>query len=189
LLDDPGSPQHTFFRAQLVCERGLDMQASRSITVATLTYRQYVELREIRMQLEGLAAERAVANITEDDIAELEAAHKRLVAAEASGEWREAVRANWHFHFMLFRKAEMPELLAILEGIWLRNGPLMNFLYPHAKPTYAKRHQHLNVIDGLRKRSAARVRAAIQADLDEGGKSLMLYLQRLEEEQLAAAQA
>ncbi|MGF7162981.1 DNA-binding GntR family transcriptional regulator [Rhodoligotrophos appendicifer] len=174
---------------QLVCERGLDMQASRSITVATLTYRQYVELREIRMQLEGLAAERAVANITEDDIAELEAAHKRLVAAEASGEWREAVRANWHFHFMLFRKAEMPELLAILEGIWLRNGPLMNFLYPHAKPTYAKRHQHLNVIDGLRKRSAARVRAAIQADLDEGGKSLMLYLQRLEEEQLAAAQA
>ncbi len=33
----------------------------------------------------------------------------------------------------------MPELLAILDDIWMRNGPLLNFLYPHAPPTYPGR--------------------------------------------------
>lgn len=171
---------------QLVCERGLEMEAARSITVASLSYRQYIELREIRMHLEGLAAERATANVTDSDIAELERFHQELVAAEKAERWREAVRANWEFHFLLFRRAEMPELLAILEGIWLRNGPLMNHHYPYAKPFYKELHQHLNVIAALKQRKPKAVRQAMQADLEEGGRSLIEYLRQIEEQEPAA---
>ena len=165
---------------QLVRERGLDMHAGRSITVAQLSLAQYLELRTIRLQLEGLAAEQAATRISDDIIDQLEAIHEQLVTAEAAGNWREAVRTNWLFHHTLYQAAAMPELLAMIEGMWLRNGPLLNYQYPHAKPTYAGRHQHLNVLDALRTRQRRNVREAIQADMMEGGALLVKLLQRIE---------
>ncbi|BBK42565.1 GntR family transcriptional regulator [Allostella vacuolata] len=165
---------------QLVRERGLEMHAGRSITVARLSLAQYLELRTIRLMLEGLAAETAATRIGPDGIATLAAAHEELVAAERAGRWRAAIRANWRFHHTLYRAAAMPELLALLEGLWLRNGPLLNYLYPHAMPTYAGRHRHLEVLDALARRDAVQVRAAIQADTIEGGRLLVQLLEDME---------
>jgi DNA-binding GntR family transcriptional regulator len=165
---------------QLVRERGLEMSTGRQITVAELTLAQYLELRKIRLLLEPLAAEAAVTRITGADIDRLAGIHGELVAAEAAGDWHTAVRANWLFHFGLFRLAEMPELLGILEGIWLRNGPLLNYLYPDAAPTYPGRHQHEILLDALRARDAAGVRGAMRADLIEGGSRLLALLEGIE---------
>jgi DNA-binding GntR family transcriptional regulator len=148
--------------------------------VAELTLAQYLELRRIRLLLEGLAAEAATKNITDAAIKQMASAHKSLIAAEKSKNWREAVRANWLFHSTVFKYAKMPELLAILETIWLRNGPLINYQYPHAPPSYKGRHQHLNVLDALRERQPKKVSAAIQADMIEGGQPLIALLERLE---------
>ena len=134
---------------QLVRERVLDMQAARSIEVARLTSRQYQELRAIRLLLEGFAAERAATRISDAEISKVREYHETLATAERDQAWRTAVEANWHFHHTIYQAAQMPELLGMIETIWLRNGPLLNMLYPRAVPTYSGRHQHLNVIDGL----------------------------------------
>lgn len=165
---------------QLVSERGLDMHAGRSITVARLTLAEYLELRTIRIQLEGLAAYEATTRIGKTELAALDKAHKDLVGAEAAGDWREALEANARFHHGLSAAAGMPLLLAMIEGIWLRNGPLLNHLYPDAHPTYPGRHQHLNVLDALRRREPDGVREAIQADMIEGGAGLVRLLERME---------
>lgn len=165
---------------QLVRERGLDMHAGRSITVARLSLAQYMELRTIRLQLEGLAAEEAARRASDADIRRLEQIHKQLLAAEAEGDWRQAVRTNWRFHHTLYQAAGMPELLAIIEGMWLRNGPLLNLQYPDARPIYPGRHQHLNILDGLRAKDPAAVREAIKADTLEGGARLVELLERIE---------
>lgn len=174
---------------QLVRERGLEMHAGRSITVARLTLAQYLELRTIRLMLEGLAAETAALRMTDGGIAELAGVHSDLIAAETAGRWRDAIRANWRFHHTLYRAAGMPELLALLEGLWLRNGPLLNYLYPHAMPTYAGRHQHLEVLDALARRDAAGVRAAIQADTIEGGIRLIRLMEDMEAGRIALIEA
>lgn len=174
---------------QLVRERGLEMHAGRSITVARLTLAQYLELRTIRLMLEGLAAETAALRMTDVGIAELAGVHSDLIAAETAGRWRDAIRANWRFHHTLYRAAGMPELLALLEGLWLRNGPLLNYLYPHAMPTYAGRHQHLEVLDALARRDAAGVRAAIQADTIEGGIRLIRLMEDMEAGRIALIEA
>jgi DNA-binding GntR family transcriptional regulator len=165
---------------QLVRARVLDMQASRSIAVARLSAAQYEELRSIRMLLEGLAAERATTRISKADIANLKKYHQALAAAERGRRWREAVQVNWQFHHTLYKAADAPELLEMIETIWLRNGPLLNMLYPHATPTYPGRHQHLNVIDGLIARNPEAVKRSIQADLMEGGARLLQLLQDIE---------
>jgi DNA-binding GntR family transcriptional regulator len=161
---------------QLVRERVLDMRAARSIVVARLSSAQYQELRAIRLLLEGFAAEQATMRISDAAIAELRGHHDVLVAAERDGEWRKAVEANWHFHNTIFRAAALPELQAMIETLWLRNGPLLNILYPRAVPTYRARHQHLNVIDGLVARDPQAVKQALQDDLMEGGARLIALL-------------
>jgi DNA-binding GntR family transcriptional regulator len=165
---------------QLVRARALNMQASRSIEVARLSASQYEELRSIRILLEGLAAERATTRISKADIANLRKYHQLLVAAERGGRWREAVRVNWQFHYTLYKAADAPELFEMIETIWLRNGPMLNMLYPHAPPTYPGRHQHLNVIDGLVARNPEAVKQSIRADLLEGGARLLQLLQDIE---------
>ncbi len=161
---------------QLARERGLEIEPNRAVTVATLSLAQYLELRRIRLELEGLAAAAAAAHVREVDIAELTRVHAALMTAEAQADYPGAVRANWHFHHLLYRIAAMPELLGIIETIWLRNGPLLNYQYPHAPPTYAGRHRHLDVIDALRARDAAAIRAGIVADTVEGGARLLALL-------------
>ena len=166
---------------QLVRERALRMEAAKSITVAGLTLDQYLELRTVRMELEGLAAEAAAMRIGPDAIGALAEAHEALVAAEAAGDAPAANRANWRFHHGIHRAAAMPELLAIIEGIWLRNGPTLVHLYPHAPPTYPGRHRHLDVLDGLRARDPVATRDALAADMIEGGAGLVRRLRELEE--------
>ncbi len=165
---------------QLVRERVLDMDAGRSIAAAPLTLAQYLELRTIRMQLEGMAGEAAARNITPAQLRKLAELHKALLKAQDDRDWPGAVRINWKFHHAVYSAARMPELLALIEGIWLRNGPMLNLQYPDAAPAYDGEHQHLAVMEGLRLRDPAKVRAAIQADTIEGGRAFVKLLERID---------
>jgi DNA-binding GntR family transcriptional regulator len=165
---------------QLVRERVLDMDAGRSIAAAPLTLAQYLELRTIRMQLEGMAGEAAALNITPAQLRRLAELHKALIKAQDDRDWPAAVRINWQFHHGVYSAARMPELLALIEGIWLRNGPMLNLQYPDAAPTYDGEHQHLAVMEGLRQRNPAKVRTAIQNDTIEGGRAFVKLLERID---------
>ena len=172
---------------QLVRERALTLQTSRSLTVPRLSATQYLELRQIRLELEGLAAARAATQVSARDIAALAKLHDRLLKAEETGNAAEAVRSNWHFHARLYEAAAMPELFHLIQGLWLRNGPLLTYLYPHAAPRYPGRHRHLDVLEALRARDGAGVRAAVQADMIEGGTALLRLLQDLDAGRLSEA--
>lgn len=165
---------------QLVRERVLVMDAGRSISAAPLTLAQYLELRTIRLQLEGMAGEAAARQVTPAQLRRIEDHHRALMKATEDGDWPEAVRTNWQFHHAVYAAARMPELLALIEGLWLRNGPMLNLQYPDAVPTYADRHQHLNVIEGLRERDPAKVRQAIVDDTIEGGRRFVARLERID---------
>jgi DNA-binding GntR family transcriptional regulator len=172
---------------QLVRERVLRQDAARSITVAGLTLDQYLELQTIRAELEGLAAEAAALRIAPEAIEDLAAHHVALATAEAREEGAAANRANWAFHQGLYRAAGMPELLLIIEGLWLRCGPLHAYLYPDAVPAYPGRHRHLDILDALRARDMVATRKALEADLTEGGVNLVALLDRMEKAAAGAA--
>jgi DNA-binding GntR family transcriptional regulator len=166
---------------QLVREGGLEMRSGQTINVVKLSRARYLELREIRFLLEGLATEKATPLMTPAMIAELDTLHARLIEAERTGDYEEATLTNYQFHFLIYRGSGIIDLVAILEGIWLRLGPLLKLLYPHAPPTYAVRHQHLNVLDALRNHDAALARHAILADIIEGGKAMIDLLEQIDD--------
>jgi DNA-binding GntR family transcriptional regulator len=166
---------------QLVRERVLRQEAARSITVAGLTLDQYLELQTIRAELEGLAAEAAALRIAPEAIEALAACHVALATAEAQEAGAAANRANWAFHQGLYHAAGMPELMLLIEGLWLRCGPVHGYLYPDAVPSYPGRHRHLDILDGLRARDMVATRKALEADLTEGGANLVALLDRMEQ--------
>jgi DNA-binding GntR family transcriptional regulator len=174
---------------QLVREGGLEIRSSQAITVANLSLSRYKELREVRLLLEGLATEKATPLLSAADHARLEQAHSELVKAEAEGDSEAATLANFQFHFGVYRASQMSDLVTILEGVWLRNGPLLKYLYPHARPTYPGRHQHLNILDALKRRDAAAARQAVQDDMIEGGAGLVALMGKLESGEVGVVEA
>lgn len=170
---------------QLVRERVLVMDTGRSIAAAPLTLAQYLELRTIRLQLEGMAAAAAAQHASAAQIRRLEEFHATLMKATAEGNWPLAVRANWQFHRAVYEAGRMPELLALIEGLWLRNGPMLNLQYPNARPSYAGRHQHLVVVEGLREHDPDKTRQAIVDDTIEGGASFVALLERIDRGEMA----
>lgn len=171
---------------QLAHEGAIEIRPRYYIRVRRLTATEFTEIRDIRMTLEPLAAERALPHVDDAVIDQLAASHAALVQAEATGDWPTALQTNFDFHFGLYSRSGMPTLTEVLEGLWIRIGPLLSDLYPNAHPTYAERHQHLNVLDALRARDSYALREAIRMDLIEGGRALRQHL--LDYETAAAQQ-
>ena len=163
---------------QLVREGGLEMRTGSAIRVTRLSLGDYLELRRIRHPA-GRARGRG-------SRAARDAGRHRRPRPHITNGWCGRRRPatgprRWKpisaSTMRMWALAGMPNLLGILEGIWLRNGPLVSLLYPDAKPSYTGRHQHLNVLDGLAARRPAQVRKAVRGDLVEGGRGLVRLLE------------
>lgn len=166
--------------AQLSRDGAIEVKPRYFVRVRRLDLTEYLEIRDIRLNLEPLAAERALPHITSSDIAELTNAHRRLIEAEQRQDWQIAVQCNFEFHFGLYWRAPMPNLISILEALWVRIGPLLSELYPDAHPTYAERHQHENILTALRTGDVYGLREAIRQDLIEGGRKLLRQIEAKE---------
>ncbi len=165
---------------QLLREQALEVTSSQSFQVPRPSFQRYADIRELRLRLEPLGAEKAARLISPAEIDVIEAAHHALVDAERRGDWRDAVYQNYVFHLGICRAAGMPSLTKILESLWLQSGPTLNLLYPHAAPRYAGEHQHVRVLRALRERDGQAAGDAIRADLEEGGAALVVLLKDID---------
>ncbi|MES2532759.1 MAG: GntR family transcriptional regulator [Pseudomonadota bacterium] len=165
---------------QLVRDRALEMKEGYFIRVRRLSLAEYIELRDIRLSLEPLAAERAIPNLDAAAIKQLTESHRLLMRAEKTKDYRAALQHNFDFHFGIYRRSGMPQLTELLDRIWVQVGPMLNFLYPAGHPTYDAEHQHVNVLRGLQQRDATLLRTAIEQDLIEGGRAFVRVLEEIE---------
>lgn len=165
---------------QLIRDGAVEAKPHSYFRVRKLSVAEYLERREMRLLLEPLAARRAVERITDAQVETLAEIHATLVAAEAAHDYVTAVRANFDFHFGLYRCSAMPQLIGTLENLWIQHGPMLNHLYPHGHPTYDGRHQHVNILDALVRRDETALCLGVHEDLVEGGRAFLRHLQELE---------
>ncbi len=170
---------------QLVAERVLSVGLGRTITVPLLTRAQFLELRVIRVVLEGMAAEAAARHAKPGLADELEAIHRQLDDAKIARNARQATIQNRAFHFRLYETAALPALYGMIENIWLRTGPYHRYIFadpskhifdnPGGKRAQPQ-HAHRRVIAGLRAGRPADVRLAIEADILSGDPIILPQL-------------
>jgi DNA-binding GntR family transcriptional regulator len=169
---------------QLVSSHALEMKPAHSVTVPVLTKELYLEIRSLRIVLEGMAVELAAQRISRAEIKKLRDIHNSFTQAKKNGNYKTALERNQVFHFELCKASKMPLLLALIEILWLRIGPSLNLIYPPTSPEPEPdgKHYHILILEALSARDTARARSAIEKDLIYGGARLLEYLQQGEKE-------
>jgi len=114
---------------RLVAEQALEVGPSRTIRVPSMTVSQFREITRIRINLEGLATEVASELISDDDIrkvAKLDSDFsKEMTRNQPDGS--RLINLNKELHFSVYRASNMPMLLQLIEALWLRIGPILNY--------------------------------------------------------------
>jgi Transcriptional regulators len=161
---------------RLVSEQGLELKSGRFVCVPALSLSRYMEVRTIRIALEGLAAEIAAANATAEDAKHLIELHEQFDAAERAHDVAAALRHNREFHFALYRLSGMDMLIGQIESLWVSMGPILNLFYAEVKHDYLGAAEHLAVIAALRAHDGPAARTAITQDIIRGGEGIIRYL-------------
>lgn len=155
---------------QLVHQGVLVMRSPRDIRVARIGRQEYLEIRDIRIELEGMAAAAAVPKATESDIQRLQELITLNEQALQAGRTVDAVMLNQQFHFEYCRLAAMPNLLEILRALWLKMGPLIAQSYEAGGRDMVEHHYPL--IQAFKNKDARAARLAVQNDIIGGGRTI-----------------
>ncbi|MCH5487738.1 GntR family transcriptional regulator [Pseudomonas syringae] len=155
---------------RLVAEQALEMSANRYIRVPILTVSQFREITSIRLNLEGQAAGQAASLATPQALVQIEAIHEEFCRefGQSAPDESRLIALNKQLHFAIYDQADMPILLKIIESLWLRIGPILNYDLRSGNERVVQRVQashHSAMVDALKKRDPGAASHSLQNDI------------------------
>ena len=160
---------------RLLAEQALTVVSGRSVGIPALTRDRLVDLRRVRREIEPLAAAWAAARIGAPDLRRLDELVQRMQVAAGDKDGRRFVPANHDFHFTLYRAAESPALLSIIESLWLQIGPYFHLLRA-SENWHAANAAHRAILTALRRQDGEAAAAALRRDIDAAAATLETLL-------------
>ena len=162
---------------QRLCAAGaLTIENARTICVPRLNIETYREILKIRLELEPMAAREAAYRMSNKEIERLDGVMADHLEAIKAGEAHRTLTANTDFHMSIYRASEQAVLFGIIEGLYLRVGPTLNWLFPQYCGSLAGHQAHRSAIDALRRRDGSALAQAIRDDLLHGSSYLLRLL-------------
>ncbi|MDA9547608.1 MULTISPECIES: GntR family transcriptional regulator [unclassified Bradyrhizobium] len=165
---------------RLVVERALKMLPNHRVIVPETTIDEFLEIRRVRILLEGEAAALACQYVSPDVIASLKRIHEKIKSLSGNKQ-RQFWALNQEFHFTVYEAAKSPLLLSMIESLWLQIGPVFNHIPINLTSEGARGHHR--IIAALSAGDAKAARAAITEDLMKGGDRIIAAL--IQDKQLA----
>ena len=162
---------------RLEIEHALVAKSNRTLGVPEMTYTSLIELRDVRVALEGLAAEKAAAYITPAEIANVDRWYRDLERAAKAGNHNDYMHANWSFHSEIYRASRSQLLVSLIEPTWMRIGPYVRHMLPDRKSLIVSLDNHLDALRALERRDSAAARNAIAQDIIDSAEGLARSLQ------------
>jgi DNA-binding GntR family transcriptional regulator len=157
-------PVREAFR-RLSAANALTVVSGRSVGIPPLNPERLTDLRNVRHEIEAIAAGWAAERHDDADLLHLARHLEAMQAANAAGDVKGFLRANYAFHFAVYRAAKSENLLRIIEDLWLQISPYFNMLRESGNYSTANTH-HCAMLVSLKQRDAAATRAAVRADID-----------------------
>lgn len=128
-------------------------------------------MREVRMALEGLGAEKPAPLITSDEIVVVESHYHALAAGASAGN---------PIHTGIYRPSRSRLLVSLIEPTWMRIGPYVRLMLPDRRALIDSLGNHQRALQALRQREGVGAREAIQRDIFESAEGLAGMLQARE---------
>ncbi|MER9648597.1 GntR family transcriptional regulator [Mesorhizobium sp. M0220] len=150
---------------RLSAANALMVVSGRSVGIPALSRARLIDLRNVRFEIEAIAAAWATERMDDASVALLRQHLEALEQANAAGDVKSYLRANYAFHFSIYRAAGSENMLNIIENLWLQISPYFNMLHDSGNYSTANQH-HQEMFAALRDRNAEAVRAAVRADID-----------------------
>lgn len=169
--------------SRLGAEGALEVTPKRAVTVPLMGAAQFRDISRVRIEIEGTAAAMAAELRNPEALQQVRACEYafRALSLPARPDLAAAVAANQAFHFAVYRAAGSPELLAIIERLWLRVGPVIN-LDLRENPERLKLGEavrfHADALAAIAAGDPAAARRAIAGDI-RGASNFILSRGRL----------
>jgi len=148
------------------------------VAVPRLSVPEFDDLLQMRILLEGEAAERGCLRLDAAQTTTLAGLCERMGQALAASDATDYLAANEDFHVLLYRAAGSPLLFELIDTLWLKAGPNSNqlFVAPQAASVY--NDAHTEVMAALQRRDSAGVRNAVEKDIFVAGQIVRRQLRR-----------
>ena len=149
---------------RLVAQKALEPTRSRSVRVPLITAERLLDLRRVRLLVEGQAIEWATPRVASADIDVLRQLATDIQTARI--DLTVSLELNRRFHFMIYQAAQSQVMLGVIESLWLQSGPYLRAVREHCGlEREAVDDHHHAVAEALGKGNAVEARHALEADI------------------------
>ncbi len=164
---------------KLAADDALEILPNKSVRVPVMTRSRFQELVVIRLVVEGLAVETAAGRITAEQLTRLAGLEQAFRQETALGDpdVNQIIQINKQFHFTAYAAAQMPALSSLIEGLWLRIGPVLNLDFRNSESRRrsdlpaVKAHHAL--LEALRAGDGAAAKAALAMDINTAAEVIL----------------
>jgi DNA-binding GntR family transcriptional regulator len=156
---------------RLIAEQALELKPNRSLVVPVIDRSRIMEIRDLRMRLEGFATERATAFVGESELGRLFALHCRM--QEENGDPASYLKINRQFHFSIYGLADLPVTLKLIDQLWLQSGPTLIRLMSKVDLTQVFNGCHEHILEALGRKDAFAAAEAVRADIARAAEGLL----------------
>ncbi len=152
----------------LVAEGALAFQDSRTIVVPQMTAERMQQIRFARLSLEPELVRRGFEHLDRTDQEQLRHIDAGLDRAVAANDTRAYAQGNYTFHFLIYRRAAAPVLLALAETLWLQYAPSMHRICTSFGAAAMACDYHRRALRALERGERDNFGAALAADIQQG---------------------
>lgn len=148
---------------RLIAEGALQMLPNRHVIVPLMSRERFSEITLLRQNLEAMAAAAACRKM-EGDTREMEGLCARGLEALESDDIDAILATNKDFHFCLYEASGYAVTVSLIEGLWMQMGPFLRLSLAAGRQRWDG-HQHVAVVDALRRRDAEAIAEAVRLDI------------------------
>ncbi|WP_454617674.1 GntR family transcriptional regulator [Bradyrhizobium cenepequi] len=134
--------------------------------VKELSREQYIDILNVRTEIECYAVGLAAKVATPADVNDLEVVNAKYVVAK---NMTESIRLNYLFHFGIYKLARSDVLLDVISNLWVRIGPCMH-LYLQSCRVSDVVNNHARIVAALKRHDPEAACTALRKDLNEATK-------------------
>jgi DNA-binding GntR family transcriptional regulator len=159
--------------AQLKVEGLITYKSNRGAFVTTLSAAEAKEIYLMRIALETIALEHAIPNLSKTDIARARSALMVIDVEENISMWAEL---NWEFHAAIYRHAEMPYLLSMIEMLHVNVTRYLTLYLNQMAFQTKSQAEHYALLDACGAGETVRAIQILKEHLLDASNSLEAYL-------------
>ena len=150
---------------RLASERVLVSSLKRSYAVPILDRKRAADLFNLRALLECEAAAQAIEGMDAATISALEEAIARMQEAVLQGRHDAYTTENHGFHFLIYNRCGNPDMIAVIEQLWMQTGPSLRRGLETTRPDPEWRQAHDMVVRALHDGDPDALRACLLRDI------------------------